>query len=216
MGKQISTLLSTALVAVLCGTASAYTLKGTVTDNSGKVAIQGAEVKLLNRNNATTTDEQGKFTLQETTTGIAQARSAGGFNVSNGVLNFTQSGSTPVQVKIFDLVGNQVFAQTFQGSGSVDLNSVIEAKGTYMARVKLGSAQETIRFNASGNFSGSAAQKHQALMKQDNTVDTLRITKEGFDTLKIFLPTVDTTLSIFLNEVNDEHPLNILLILTIL
>lgn len=204
MGKQISTLLSTALVAVLCGTASAYTLKGTVTDNSGKVAIQGAEVKLLNRNNATTTDEQGKFTLQETTTGIAQARSAGGFNVSNGVLNFTQSGSTPVQVKIFDLVGNQVFAQTFQGSGSVDLNSVIEAKGTYMARVKLGSAQETIRFNASGNFSGSAAQKHQALMKQDNTVDTLRITKEGFDTLKIFLPTVDTTLSIFLNEVNDE------------
>ena len=46
MGKQFSTLLSTALVAALCGTASAYTLNGTVTGKDGK-AIQGADVKLL-------------------------------------------------------------------------------------------------------------------------------------------------------------------------
>lgn len=205
MGKQFSTLLSAALVAALCSSVSAYTLSGTVTDNGGK-AIQGADVKLLKRNKATTTDEQGKFTFQEQTIGLAQARSAGGFSVTNGVLNFTQNGSNPVQVKIFDMVGNQVFAQTFQGSGAVDLNSVIEAQGTYLARVKLGSAQETIRFNASGSFSGSAMQKHQALMKIDGTEkDTLRIIKEGFDTLKIFLPNLDTTLSIKLNEVSSEQ-----------
>ena len=140
MGKKFSALLSTALVAALCGTASAYTLNGTVTGKDGK-AIQGANVKLIKRNKSTTTDEQGKFTIEETSTHLNATRSAGNFSMNNGVLNFSQNGSNPVQVKIFDMVGNQVFAQTFQGSGSVDLNSVIEAQGTYLARIKLGSAQ---------------------------------------------------------------------------
>ena len=64
MGKHLSTLFSTALVAALCGTASAYTLTGTVTGKDGK-AIQGADVKLIKRNKATTTDSQGKFTFKE-------------------------------------------------------------------------------------------------------------------------------------------------------
>ena len=199
MGKKFSALLSTALVAALCGTASAYTLNGTVTGKDGK-AIQGAKVKLLKRNKATTTDEQGKFTFQETSTHLNAARSAGSFSLNNGILNFAQNGNSPVQVKIFDMVGNQVFAQTFQGAGSVDLNSVIEAQGTYLARVKLGSAQETIRFNASGNFSGSAVQNRQALMKLDNDADTLSVAFEGYDTLKVFLPNLDTTVNIKLTE----------------
>lgn len=199
MGKQFSTLLSAALVTALCGTASAYTLSGTVTDKDGK-AIQGADVKLIKKNKSTTTDAQGKFTFKEETIGLTQARSAGGFSVTNGVLNFTQNGSNPVQVKIFDMVGNQVFAQTFQGSGAVDLNSVIEAQGTYLARVKLGSAQETIRFNASGNFSGSAVQGHKALARLSNDKDTLSVAFEGFDTYKTYLPNLDTTVSIKLTE----------------
>ena len=199
MGKSFSTLLSAACIAALCGTASAYTLNGTVLTKDGN-AIKDADVKLLKRNKATTTDEQGKFTFQETSTGLTAARSAGSFNVANGVLSFSQSGSTPVQIKVFDMVGNQVFAQTFQGAGSVDLNSVIEAQGTYLARVKLGSAQETIRFNASGNFSGSVQQNRQALMKLNNDADTLSIAKEGFQTAKIFLPNLDTTVTIKLEE----------------
>ncbi|MBR6832715.1 MAG: T9SS type A sorting domain-containing protein [Fibrobacter sp.] len=204
MGKQFSTLLSAALVAALCGSASAYTLNGTVLTKDNK-AIQGADVKLLKRNKATTTDEQGKFTFEETSTHLNTARSAGSFSMSNGVLNFAQNGNSPVQVKIFDMVGNQVFAQTFQGAGSVDLNSVIEAKGTYMARVKLGSTQETFRFNASGNFSGYVKQNRQALMKLDDDADTLSIAKEGYDSLRIYLPTLDTSLNIKLNEVSSEQ-----------
>lgn len=204
MGKSFSSLFSAAVIAAMCGTASAYTLNGTVTTNDGK-AIQGADVKLLKRNKATSTDEQGKFSFHETTIGIAQARSAGGFSLSNGVLNFTQNGNSPVQVKVFDMVGNQVFAQTFQGTGSVDLNSVIEAQGTYLARIKLGSAQETIRFSASGNYKGSVAQDRKALMKIDGEQDTLSIEKEGFVKKKIFLPKLDTTLSIKLDEVSSEQ-----------
>ncbi|MBR5412131.1 MAG: T9SS type A sorting domain-containing protein [Fibrobacter sp.] len=204
MGKSFSTLLSAAFLATLCGTASAYTLNGTVLTKDGK-AIQDADVKLLKRNKATTTDEQGKFTFKETSTGINAVRSAGSFNMVNGVLSFSQAGSAPVQVKIFDMVGNQVFAHTFQGAGSVDLNSVIEAQGTYMARVTLGSAQETFRFNATGNFSGFVKQNRKALMKLDNDADTLSVAKEGFETTKVFLPNLDTTVTIKLNEVVSEE-----------
>ena len=62
MGKSFSSLFSAAVIAAMCGTASAYTLNGTVTTNDGK-AIQGADVKLLKRNKATSTDEQGKFSF---------------------------------------------------------------------------------------------------------------------------------------------------------
>ena len=206
MGKSFSTLLSAAFLATLCGTASAYTLKGTVLTKDGK-AIQDADVKLLKRNKATTTDEQGKFTFQETSTLINAARSAGSFSLTNGVLNFSQSGNSPVQIKIFDMVGNQVFAQTFQGAGSVDLNSVIEAQGTYLARVKLGSAQETIRFNAHGNYSGSVTQNRQALQKVNGTEkDTLSVAKEGYETQKLYLPNLDTTLTIKLSETSSVNP----------
>lgn len=205
MGKSFSTLLSAAFLATLCGTASAYTLNGTVLTKDGK-AIQDADVKLLKRNKATTTDAQGKFTFQETSTGINAVRSAGSFNMANGVLSFSQTGNTPVQVKIFDMVGNQVFAHTFQGAGSVDLNSVIEAQGTYMARVKLGSAQETFRFNATGNFSGYVQQNRQALMRLANDKDTLSISKEGFQTAKIYLPNLDTTVTIKLDAASSVNP----------
>lgn len=198
-------LFTAACFFAFCGMASAYTLTGTVTTKDGK-AIQGADVKLLKKNKATTTDEQGKFTFQEESSHLNVARSAGHFSLANGVLSFSQNGSTPVQVKIFDMVGNQVFARTLQGSGSVDLNSVIESQGTYLARVKLGSAQETIRFSATGNYSGSFKQDRKALMKFDDAdKDTLSVAFEGYESVKVFLPNLDTTVSIKMEEVSTEQ-----------
>ena len=198
-------LFTAACLLAFCGMASAYTLNGTVTTKDGK-AIQGADVKLLKSNKATTTDEQGKFTFQELPSHLSAVRSAGNFSLTNGVLNFSQNGNTPVQVKIFDMVGNQVFAQTLQGSGSVDLNSVIESQGTYLARVKLGSAQETLRFSATGNYSGSFKQDRKALLKVDGvSKDTLSVAFEGYETVKMFLPNLDTTVAIKMNEVSTEE-----------
>ena len=198
-------LFTAACLLAFCGYASAYTLNGTVTTKDGK-AIQGADVKLVKKNKATTTDEQGKFTFKEESAHLNAVRSAGSFSLTNGILNFSQNGNSPVQVKVFDLVGNQVFAQTLQGSGSMDLNSVIESQGTYLARVKLGSAQETIRFNATGNYSGSFKQNRNALMKVDGAdKDTLSVAFEGYETVKVYLPNLDTTVTIKMNEVSTEE-----------
>ena len=184
-------LFTAACLLAFCGYASAYTLNGTVTTKDGK-AIQGADVKLVKKNKATTTDEQGKFTFKEESAHLNAVRSAGSFSLNNGVLSFSQNGSTPVQVKVFDMVGNQVFAQTLQGSGSMDLNSVIESQGTYLARVKLGSAQETIRFNATGNYSGSFKQNRNALMKTDG-VDKDTLVAHGCREIDITLLLIEVT-----------------------
>lgn len=217
MCKKISTLLSTAAIAALCGTASAYTLTGTVSDSDGK-AIQGAEAKLLGKGKSATTDFAGKFTIQEAdNTSIRANRSAGNFSLNNGILSFSQGGSTPVHVKVFDMMGNQVFAKTLQGSGSVDLGTVVKSQGTYLAKIKLGSAQESIRFTASGKYSGAIASSNTRVLKKENDIfgtqiatnsdvdaqpetDILRITAEGFDTLKVELPNLDTTLELKLTK----------------
>ena len=207
MGTRISSLLSAATLAALCGTASAYTLNGTVTGKDGQ-AVQGAEAELLIKGKSTTTDSQGKFTIhEEDVTGLQTPRSAGGFSLTNGVLNFAQAGNSPVQVKVFDMMGNQVFNKTLQGSGSVDLSAVVDAQGTYLAKIKLGSAQESVRFTAYGSHSGAIASNgKRALMKEgDDSGDTLRVVADGYDTLKAYLPNIDTTVNIKLNEVSSEQ-----------
>ena len=220
MGTRISTILSAATLAAFCGSASAYTLEGSVKDLNGQ-AIQGAEAKLLIKGVSATTDFMGEFAIhEEDNTSLQAVRSAGGFSLTNGVLSFSQSGSSPVQVKVFDMMGNQVFNRTLQGSGSVDLSSVVGAQGTYLAKVKLGSAQESIRFTAYGKHSGAIASNgKRALMKAfgdyedvveaplgtEQKSDTLRIVADGYDTLKVYLPNLDTTLSLTLNPVSTEE-----------
>ena len=208
MGTRISSLLSAATLAALFGTASAYTLNGTVTGKDGQ-AVQGAEAELLIKGKSTTTDSQGKFTIHEDDeTGLRASRSAGSFSLTNGVLNFAQAGNSPVQVKVFDMMGNQVFNKTLQGSGSVDLSAVVDAQGTYLAKIKLGSAQESVRFTAYGSHSGAIASNgKRALMKEgDDSGDTLRVVADGYDTLKAYLPNIDTTVNIKLTEVTPPEP----------
>ena len=204
MGKSISALCSAAFVAALCGTASAYTLTGTVISDDNS-PVKDAKVSLTNLNQTATTDASGKFTIHEDEDGMAirNAHKAGSFSLNNGILSFSQGASTPVQVKVFDMVGNQVFNKTLQGNGSVDLSSAVKAQGTYLARVKLGSAQQTIRFNASGNYSGSfgVASNNGALLKEVAPGgEPLQVIANGFDTLNVKLMSLDTTVELKLTK----------------
>lgn len=203
MGKHISKLCTTAFFAALCGTASAYTLTGTVSD-SDRTPIVGAKVSLTNLNQSTTTDDNGKFTIHEDEEDMAirTAEKPGNFSLNNGILNFAQGGSTPMRVKVFDMMGNQVFNKVLQGSGSIDLSAVVEAQGTYLARVKLGSTQQTIRFSAGSSYSGSfGATKSGAFLKEVAPGgEPLQVTADGYDTLTIALSTLDTTLNMMLTK----------------
>ena len=104
-----------------------------------------------------------------------------------------------MQVRIFDLVGNQVFKQTLYGSGQVDLTSGVKARGVYVAQVAVGSAKQAFRFTANGNYSASFSETGHALLKEVQNGEALRVVAEGFDTLTVPLGTLDTTLELKLN-----------------
>lgn len=88
--------------------------------------------------------------------------------------------------------------KTIYGSGTLDLRQGISAKGTYFARVRGGSAMQNIKFTADGTFNGSTNSK-TALYKAGDT-DDLQVIADGFDTLKVALNNLDTTLALTLKK----------------
>ena len=192
-------------------TASAFKLAGTVTDESG-APVSGALVKLLAKGDSTQTDKDGKFTIQEDQTSLPSGSfKPGHISISDGILRYAQSSNTPVQVSIFDMVGNRVLRQDLFGSGQVDLRQGVTGQGVYFARVRVGSAVETVRFTANGShFSASVdaardTRGHKALLKPGDG-DTLRVTASGFDTLKTAIPNLDTTVILKLKKASSVPP----------
>ena len=130
----------------------------------------------------------------------------GHFSLLNGILSFSQGTSAPVQVKIFDMKGSQVLAKTLYGSGSIDLAATIQAPGSYVAKIQLGSAHETVHFSSYGSASGSMGSAEKvALDKEGDAVDTLRVVATDYDTLFVPLSNLDTTLDLKLNKVFAEQ-----------
>ena len=189
-----------ALVAAFGVSASAYTVSGTVTDTEG-AAVVGANVALVKENKSATTDQTGAFTIHEDeqTIGLSKTYNPGFASINNGVLSFAQNSSAPIQVRIFDTMGNQVFAKSLQGRGQIDLNKATRAKGTYFARINVGSASQTIRFSAEGSY-GSIDETNNTLMKEVQAGEALQVVAEGFDTLSIPLGTLDTTVALKLTK----------------
>ena len=203
--KHLS-LFSAACIAALCSTSFAYTVSGSVSDDQGK-AIKGASVSLLKEGKTATTDDQGKFSIHEdeidSTEAIAPAfrNSVGYININNGILSYQQSSNSPVQVKIYNSLGSQVFKKTLQGSGTLDLSKKVQARGTYFAQVSVGSAKQSFKFTTDGSY-GSAvgSQTENALLKDAQQGEAIRFVAEGFDTLTVPLGTLDTTLNVKLKK----------------
>ena len=126
-------LFATASLLAFCGFASAYTISGTVSDEQGK-AIQGATASLVKEGKTATTDDQGKFSIhEEEEVGILPSYHsvAGYISVNNGFLSY-QSGSSPVQVKIFNSIGSLVSKTTLRGSGMLNLSKDIRRVGPFL------------------------------------------------------------------------------------
>ena len=188
--------------------ASAFTLTGTVTDEAD-APVAGATVKLLAKGDSTTTGQDGKFTIHtEDKLGLSTGNfTPGHIDIVDGVLRFAQSSNATVQVSIFDMVGNLVLRQELHGSGQVDLRQGTTAPGTYFAKVRVGSAVETVRFATDGSRFSSAIRQdrgRKALLKPGDG-DTLSVTASGFDPLKVALANLDTAVTLKLTKAADEQ-----------
>ena len=97
-------LFTAASLLAFCGLASAYTITGTVSDDEGK-ALKGVSVNLIKESKTAKTDDKGKFTIHEDEdVGIhpAYKNSVGYISINNGILSYSQSSTSPVQVKIYN------------------------------------------------------------------------------------------------------------------
>ena len=187
-------LFTAASLLAFCGIASAYTITGTVSDDQGK-ALKDVDVSLLKEGKTAKTDDKGKFTIHEDENiGIHPA--------------YKNSSTSPVQVKIYNSLGNQVFKKTLQGSGTYDLSKGLEARGTYFAQVSVGNAKQNIKFTTDGNYSQTLGNQasNGALMKDAAQGEALRFTLDGFDTLTVPLGTLDTTLDVKLAKTIPPEP----------
>ena len=207
--KRLS-FVTAACVAALCSTSFAYTISGKVSDDQGK-AIKDVDVSLLKEGKTAKTDDEGKFTIHEDeNVGIhpAYKNSVGYISINNGVLSYSQSSTSPVQVKIYNSLGNQVFKKTLHGSGTYDLSKGLEARGTYFAQVSVGNAKQNIKFTTDGSYSQTlgAQASNSALMKDAQKDEAIQFTTEGYDTLTIKLNTLDTTLNVKLTKTVPPEP----------
>ena len=207
--KRLS-FVTAACVAALCSTSFAYTISGKVSDDQGK-AIKDVDVSLLKEGKTAKTDDEGKFTIHEDeNVGIhpAYKNSVGYISINNGVLSYSQSSTSPVQVKIYNSLGNQVFKKTLQGSGTYDLSKGLEARGTYFAQVSVGNAKQNIKFTTDGSYSQTlgAQASNSALMKDAQKDEAIQFVATDYDTLTIALNTLDTILNVKLTKTVPPEP----------
>jgi poly(3-hydroxybutyrate) depolymerase len=223
---------SVSLGLAMASAAYAFTVTGTVKDESGK-AVQNASVSLLGKALDTKTDATGAFTIHQdeaVTPGdslgqgepcvagtpgcdggsdaLFQQRAAVGYlSVNGGVLSFSQGSGSPVHVQVFDMVGNRLLNETLYGSGTVNMKASVKAKGVYFARVRVGNAQQNFRFTADGSFNATFGTKTsaKALLKVGDS-DDLRVVADGFDTLNVKLNNLDTTLALTLKKTAPPEP----------
>lgn len=205
-----------AMALAMVASAQAFTLTGKVSDESGK-AIEKASVELLKNALKTTTDANGEFKLfkEEPKDTAAVGDSIGNGNVDaihivrpsvgyvsvmNGVLSYSQSTNAPVRVQIFDAVGSRVLNETVYGSGTLDMQSIVRAQGSYFARVSVGSAQSTFRFTSNGNYRASFGEAVARGLSKEGEGDELRVIAADYDTLTVSLSNLDTNVTLKLKK----------------
>ena len=118
---------SLVLACTLAASVNAFTLSGKVSDEQG-AAVVGASVSLVKHGLSTTTDTKGEFKFHEDEMSVMDRVLPGYISVNNGVLSFSQRSSEPVQVQIFDMMGNRLLSETLYGSGSLDLQACVKAQ----------------------------------------------------------------------------------------
>lgn len=192
----------------MASTAHAFILTGKVFDEKGK-RVKDAFVSLPDLGFSTTTDGVGAFTLRDTemtTMGLQRVANPGYVSVKNGVLSFLQANSAPVQVQIFDAVGNRVMNKFLEGAGVVDLRGFVKAEGTYFARVKMGSAVQNLKFTARGTYGSSFGTPTVHGLKKEGVGESFLVIAEGFDTLNVVLANLDTNVKLVLTKPKGAEP----------
>jgi uncharacterized repeat protein (TIGR02543 family) len=174
-------------------------LKGVVKDRVYESPIKDAIVRFQGKSVADTTDSMGRFSLSFASPVLTNKLhpdipSSPRFIPNKGII-FSIKQAVDVRLEIINLAGKCVkaFTKSSLESGVWAFSPVSLSSGTYLCRIRLGSAQTIVRFISSGqNFRGRGISRiandglqELALAKTARTqsdVDTIQVAKVGFYT----------------------------------
>lgn len=193
-------------ILAFCSLVYSYRLQGTVLDESGN-PVAGAKVLLLSKNKSAVTEAMGKFEIQEEETALQVHKiGAPSWSLQGGILCVFMSTPLPFQVKVLDLMGNEMLSENRRGVGAhrLDFQNRL-SRGKYVARIQAGNYREVFFFSAGENRSGkisgnSESNEMRYLKKEIAFVDSLQVSAESYETLTIALPNLDTNLTLKLHK----------------
>lgn len=196
-----------ALAALLSTTSFAYTVEGTVKDESG-AAVKDASVSLLKEGKSTKTDNDGKFTIHEDEVQPADTMK----------VNPQDSGTTAIRylgqynmiatahVRVFDMTGHQVLNKNYTDASNLDMSKDLKGQGTYVAQITIGNSTRTVKFNTNNKSINLATVPtvKSMLAKAAAAGEALQVVADGFDTLSVPLTSLDTNLTLTLKASSNE------------
>lgn len=169
-------------------------LGGTVSTNTGK-PVANAIVTLAHQGMKDTTSSDGGYLFSKTTSTTLPAiiPKAGEISITNGILQFRQSGSSPVKIELFDVQGNLLKMEklTNTNTGTYRIDITKQCHATNLLVIKASIDQHEVLFSYitinNGNYSlnrfgtnVSSSSERRAQMAA--SLDTLIFTATGFQT----------------------------------
>jgi uncharacterized protein (TIGR02145 family) len=178
---------------------SAWTLQGNVVDGSnGNVALSGADVSLLVQNKATTTNAQGQFSLTGTeiiTSALARVK---GLEVLGDGLGIQLTQSTDVHLTALNLLGSRIadFRQKLDaGNHSFRFSDLAPTMGQGISLWMIRIGQETQVLRVHQFQASTKVDLLVSGMGSSQVIDSLLVSKSGYETLRLPLTSLDANLS---------------------
>jgi hypothetical protein len=196
--------------------AQSINVHGRVADGAGK-PVPNAVVELGLKGLKDTTGSDGAYSIVNTGVSLRPntAALAENMRMDKGILELAVSKQSPVKIEVFDLNGNiqktELLPKAQPGVYHFNVASPFHSNEMLIVQASIGSLVQTFRYSqsrndiAEGNFTiASLGSASGMLTKVAATVDTLKVSANGYAEKKISLTSLDTTVNITLD--NSETP----------
>jgi hypothetical protein len=200
------------LFSLIAVQAQTINISGTIS-NSGGTAVAGAIVTLIGHNLWDTTDASGTYSFVGGTGVLSPSPilpSRQQVTLTKGILSIFLTGSTPVQIELFDMRGMLLDRITDRAAsaGEYRFNLLRHryAARMLLIRVTAGNSSSVLRYLPSvagitTSRISSPVASDKLLKKAQAAIDTIKVTAEGYFTATIGIESYETVKNISLEQV---------------
>jgi poly(3-hydroxybutyrate) depolymerase len=198
-------------VVMLNAQTASINLRGKITNQSGG-AINKAIVAMVSQGYKDTTGTDGLYSIVKSGLPVVHYLTSSTENIAinNGFLEFNLINTTPVKIDLFDLKGKHLYGeQKFTSKGMYRLNiaSAIRTSGIVIVKTAIGSREMVFNYNPVldgkrivNSISDKISSNKAILAKMAATLDSLKITADGYVSKTVALSSLDAEVNVTLES----------------